>query len=100
MFDPTSRYYKLETATLDIVEANGRKRSVRYLRRRFIPPSDDATTLVEHTVVQGDRLDNVTARYLSDPQQFWRVCDGNNTMHPAELTEDIGTIIKISLPRL
>ena len=100
MFDPASRYYKLETATLDVVESDGQQRSVRYLRRRFIPRSDDATTLVEHAVVQGDRLDNVTARYLGDPEQFWRVCDANTAMHPAELTEEVGTIIKISLPTL
>ena len=100
MFDPASRYYKLETATLDVVDSDGQQRSVRYLRRRFIPQSDDATTLVEHAVVQGDRLDNVTARYLGDPEQFWRVCDANTTMHPGELTEEVGTIIKISLPTL
>ncbi len=100
MYDPASRYYKLETATLEIVESDGRQRSVRYLRRRFIPRSDDATTLVEHAVVQGDRLDNVTARYLGDPEQFWRVCDANTAMHPAELTKEVGTIIKISLPTL
>lgn len=98
MFDPASRYHKLETATL--VDSDGQTRSVRYLRRRFIPRSDAGETLVEHTVVQGDRLDNITARYLGDPEQFWRVCDANTALHPAELTEEVGTIIQISLPAL
>ena len=66
-FEPTSRYYKHQTAT-HVVETNeGQKRELRYLRRRFIPPAGASMTLVEHTVAQGERLDNITARYLGDP---------------------------------
>ncbi len=101
MFDPTSRYANLETATLDVQDRDGRPREVRYVRRRFVPPpADEAATLVEHTVIDGDRLDNVTARYLDDPEQFWRVCDANNAMRPRELTEEAGSRIKIALPQL
>lgn len=99
MFEPNSRYYNLETAILKLSEANRQPRELRYVRRRFIPPSKNATTLVEHTVIQGDRLDNITARYWGDPTQFWRVCDGNNVLDPGEL-EEIGRTIKISLPAL
>ncbi len=53
--------------------------------------------LHEHTVTQGDRLDNVTAHYLGDPEQFWRVCDANNAMRPAEL-EEVGRRVRITLP--
>ncbi|MCX6925814.1 MAG: LysM domain-containing protein [Verrucomicrobia bacterium] len=99
MFDPTSRYYNIEVATMTVTDSDGLPREVRFVRRRFIPPND-STTLVEHTVTQGERLDNITARYLGDPTQFWRVCDANNVMQPNELTDTIGTRIKIALPKL
>lgn len=101
MFDPKSRYAKIETATLEVAGRDGRPRPVRYVRRRFVPePASNAETLVEHTVFEGDRLDNVTARYLDDPQQFWRLCDANNALHPRELTDEVGKLIKIALPRI
>lgn len=100
MFDPDSRYAPLDTATHVTTDRDGRVREVRYVRRRFIPRHDAVTPLVEHTVVEGDRLDNVTARYLGDPLQFWRVCDVNHVLHPDELTDEIGRPIVITLPSL
>jgi len=100
MFDPTSRYYSIETATLSVTDADGRTRLIAYKRRRLIPSPDETTTLLEHTVVQEDRLDTITAQYLGDPTQFWRVCDANRVLHPEELTAEIGQTIKITLPRL
>lgn len=99
MFDPGSRYYNLETATLTVSAPESQPREIRYVRRRFIPRSENATTLVEHRVTEGDRLDNITARYLGDPTQFWRICDANNVLRPEEL-EEIGRTLKISLPAL
>ncbi len=99
MFEPTSRYANVETATLTVTDEEGHTRVIAYKRRRFIPPSDSMIELLEHTVVQGDRLDNITARYLGDPTQFWRVCDANAALHPAELTGEIGRAIKIALPK-
>ena len=49
-------------------------------------------------MTQGDRLDNVTAKYLGDPTQFWRVADANDTLRPEELTAEIGRTITIALP--
>ena len=100
MFDPTSRYYKIETASITVTTGDGNLSEVRYLKRRFIPSSEGMTTLVEHRVAQGERLDNITARYLGDPTQFWRVADANNVLRPEELTEEIGTVIKIALPNI
>lgn len=100
MFDPTSRYHNIETASITVTIGDGDLREVRYLKRRFIPPSEGMTTLVEHRVAQGERLDNITARYLGDPTQFWRVADANNVLRPEELTEEIGTVIKIALPNM
>lgn len=99
MFDPSSRYYNLETATLTVSDTEPQPREIRYVRWRFIPRSENATTLLEHTVTEGDRLDNITAHYLGDPSQFWRICDGNNVLHPEEL-EEIGRTLKISLSAL
>jgi hypothetical protein len=98
MFEPTSRYYSVETVQVTVADADGQPRVIAYKRRRFIPAADGAVTLVEHTFTEGDRLDNVTARYLSDPTQFWRVCDANNVLRPDEL-EEVGRVIKIVLPQ-
>jgi hypothetical protein len=97
MFEPSSRYYNIETAKMTVGNNGGEPRVVSYKRRRIIPPSETMTTLVEHTVVQGDRLDNLAARYVGDPEQFWRICDANDVLRPEELTEEIGRIIKIGL---
>ena len=34
---------------------------------------DNFATLGEHRVEVGDRLDNLAARHLGDPQQYWRL---------------------------
>ncbi len=97
MFPVTSRYYGIEIATFEISEGH----TVAYLRRRFVPNGTKAVVLAEHIVTQGDRLDNITARYLADPEQFWRVCDANNAMRPDDLTAEteIGRRLHIPLPQ-
>jgi hypothetical protein len=93
-FPPTSRYHGIDTATL---KTRQRETTV-YLRRRFVPPPEQFSSLQEHTVTEGERLDNLAAQYLGDPEQFWRLCDANNVMRPTELTETIGRRIRITLP--
>lgn len=93
-FSPTSRYYGIETTTLETPEG----KIVIYLRRRFVPSPERFALLQEHIVKQDERLDNITAQYLGDPEQFWRVCDANGAMRPEELTETIGRSIRITLP--
>jgi hypothetical protein len=93
MFPATSRYYGTKTAKW--VAADGRE--IVYLRRRFLPDATKVVVLAEHTVTQSDRLDNVTARYLGDPEQFWRLCDANACLHPAELTAEIGRRLRVPL---
>jgi hypothetical protein len=92
-FPSTSRYSGVETATY--TGADGR--TVAYLRRRFIAPPERFALLQEHLVRQGERLDQLTARYLGDPEQFWRVADANAAMRPAELEEE-GRTVRITLP--
>jgi hypothetical protein len=98
MFDATSRYAGIETAVREAAGPDGEPRPVRYVRRRFVPPVDAAATAMEHIVVQGDRLDNVTARYLGDPTQFWRVADANGVVRPESLTEEPGRRVRIAIP--
>jgi hypothetical protein len=98
MFEPTSRYQEVETVKMTVQNSRGEPRVVSYKRRRFVPSGAAITTLAEHTVAQGDRLDNLAARYVGDPEQFWRICDDNNVLRPEELTEEIGRTIKIGLP--
>ncbi len=99
MFEPGSRYENIETATLVVEDAEGRQRLIRYKRRRFIPSTEGNTTLLEHPVIQGDRLDNLTAHYLGDPLQFWQVCDANTTLNPQDLTAEVGRKILIAMPK-
>lgn len=89
-----SRYISTETATLETDE----HKTIAYLRRRFLPQPEKFALLQEHSVTEGDRLDNVTARYLTDPEQFWRICDANAAMRPDELTETVGRLLRITLP--
>lgn len=99
MFESTSRYFSIKTLTLSVTDSNGTSRQVRYIQRRFIPPAAGMTTLAEHTVVQGDRLDNITAQYLGDPQQFWRLCDASCAMVPDQLTATPGRLIRVPVPQ-
>ena len=100
MFDSTSRYYQLNTSTINLTNSDGTTRTVRHVQRRIIPPATSALTVIEHTVIQGDRIDNVTARYLGDPTAYWLICDANNVMLPNDLTDSPGRIIKIVLPQI
>ncbi len=93
-FQPTSRYYLVDT---DVYETpDGEK--IRYLLRRFVPPPERFTLIQDHTVTQGERLDNITASYLGDPEQFWQLCDSNRALRPEELTDQVGRQIHITLP--
>ena len=96
MFETTSRYFTVADASLAVTEPDGNVRTIPYKRRRFLPPSAGLTTLVEHTFAAGERLDGVTARYLGDPTQFWRICDANDVFRPDEL-ETSGRVIEIAM---
>ncbi len=95
-FAPNSRYHGIPTRTL--TRPGGT--TVVYLSRRFVPSPERFSLLQEHVVVEGDRLDNLAARYLGDPEMFWRLADANNAMRPEALTEvdEIGRRLRITLP--
>lgn len=93
-FPANSRYHGVETATLERADDE----LVIYLQRRFLPSPDRFATLQEHTVTQDERLDNIAAHYLGDPELFWRLCDANNALHPDGLTARMGRRLRITLP--
>lgn len=99
-FPYTSRYYGIEIAALETGEQDlsGNPVVILYLKRRIVPQPERFATLQEHSVVDGDRPDNLAARYLGDPLAFWRICDANGVLHPEELTEPIGRRVRITLP--
>jgi hypothetical protein len=94
LFDASSRYYGIAIETIQI----GGK-TVGYLSRRFLPDPSQFQALEQYSVVQGDRLDNLAARFLGDPTLFWRMADANNAMRPEELVATPGSTILITMPQ-
>jgi hypothetical protein len=94
LFPPSSRYKDTPVATM---EGNNGE-TIVYLKRRFVPKAENFILLEEHTVSEGERLDNIANQYLGDPERFWQICDANNVLHPDELTEMQGNKIRITLP--
>lgn len=94
-FTNQSRYYGIDTTTL--VSAQGQV--VGYLRRRLLPDADQFQLLEEYRTRQGDRLDNLAAHFLGDPELFWRMCDANNAMRPEALTDTLARVLRITLPQ-
>ena len=72
--------------------------TITYFLRRFVPPPERFVPIQVYTVNQQDRLDSITAQFLSDPEQFWRVADANRAMRPEDLTAVIGRKLRITLP--
>lgn len=94
LFPPTSRYFETEKTTYQTPDG----KQIAHLKRRFVPAPERFSLLQEHLVVEGDRLDNLTARYVGDSQQYWRICDANAAMNPPELTAVIGRRLRITMP--
>lgn len=94
LFPSNSRYAGVATSTL--VDASGR--NIVYVQRRFIPQASAFAALQQYTVAQGDRLDNMANNLLNDPLLFWRLCDANGALRPAEL-EVPGVTLNVTLPQ-
>ncbi|WP_199856434.1 hypothetical protein [Lunatibacter salilacus] len=90
-FPATSRYYPIATTHMDGPD----EEAILYLRRRFVPPPEFYSSQQRHRVADGERLDNITAMYLGDPEQFWQVADANGVMKPQELIEKAGNLLRI-----
>jgi hypothetical protein len=95
MFSMGSRYYSLPLLKWEAKDGS----EVGYVSRRFLPSSNEFDLLLEHRVADGERLDTITAQYLDDPEQFWRICDANEVIAPFELTDPVGRRLRITLPQ-
>ena len=94
-FSPLSRYALTDTATFETDAGQ----PIAYLRRRLLPAPESFALLQLYEVQAGDRIDNVTARFLGDPEQFWRICDANRALQPEQLVERAGRLLRITLPQ-
>jgi hypothetical protein len=90
MFTTRSRYASVANATYQ--RSDGR--TVTYKVLRITP---DTMAIQNHAVVQGDRLDLIAFQQYGDPEQFWRICDGNEAVDPDDLTEQVGARIRIPI---
>ncbi|MEH6404993.1 MAG: hypothetical protein V7750_16570 [Sneathiella sp.] len=93
-FPPESRYHGL--ATRRITGPDGIEHP--YLARRFVPDQAGFSTLRLHRVSQGERLDQIAAKEIGNPELFWMLCDANGVIWPEEL-EKLDQKIRITLPR-
>ena len=93
-FPPNSRYHATPVVRGRL--ADGVERA--WLAQRFPPDPDALATLEPHEVRPGERLDNIAARRLGDPEQYWRLCDANRALRPDELTELAGRRLRVPLP--
>lgn len=93
-FPPNSRYHGIDTAKFTRPDGT----EVVHLKRRLVPQPDRFATIAEHSVQSGDRLDLLAARYLGDPELYWRLCDANGALRPDELIETLGARLRITLP--
>lgn len=94
-FPATSRYNGIPIVTFTTADG----RTITYLQRRILPSPDNFALLQLYTVTQGERMDSIAAKFLGDPEQYWRICDANGAMRPEELTERIGGTVRITLPQ-
>jgi hypothetical protein len=90
MFANGSRYQAVPNGVF--TDATGRQ--VPYKLLRLTP---DAPTIQVHIVAQGDRLDLIAFQYYGDPEQFWRVCDGNTALRPDALITTTGRRLLVPL---
>lgn len=91
--NPNSRYYGAGVEQL--VLASGTQ--VSYLARRIIPQKSLYAQTQNYSVVAGDRLDNLAARFLGDPSLYWMICEANAARDADELTAEPGRVILIPL---
>ena len=93
VFAANSRYAAVEIATMTLPDG----REVNFVRRRFLPLPESLVAIGTYTVKADERLDNIAAKVLGDPELFWRIGDGNRALSPDAL-EATGTVLRITLP--
>jgi hypothetical protein len=93
-FPPDSRYHGIPTATFTAPDG----RVIPYLTRRLAPPPEAFATIGHRTVAEGERLDQIAATAIGNPEMFWQLCDANGAVWPEEL-EVAGRELRLTLPQ-
>ena len=88
MFSTRSRYYSVADATYQ--DASGRQINYKVLRHH----AGDKRHSDTHRGPAGPPRSAANS-YYADPEQFWRICDGNNALYPDDLTQTAGASILI-----
>jgi nucleoid-associated protein YgaU len=89
--NPNSRYYGAQIESNTLPDGT----PVNYLARRIIPQPDTYSSVQNYVIVDGDRLDNLAAKFLGDPTLYWMICDANGVTDPNDLTSQVGATILI-----
>lgn len=92
-FDDSSRYRNVGIALLPQPDEAP---PIPYVKRRFIPQRSRIAIAAEVTVHSNDRPDNLAARTLGDPLQYWRIADANAVADANDLTATPGA--RVSIP--
>jgi hypothetical protein len=88
VFDPDSRYVSAPTYTV----TDHRGRTVEVVA---VPDHPSAALLGVHLRHQGERLDHLAYRYLSDAATWWRIAELNEAM----LADALAEVLEIRIPR-
>jgi nucleoid-associated protein YgaU len=90
---PSSRYCNASTLSYTFPDGT----QVMYLARRIVPQASIYQAVQSYAIVDGDRLDNLSAKFLGDPLLYWMICDANSGTDPDALTEQVGCSVVIPL---
>jgi hypothetical protein len=96
MFDERSRYRNVPETSLTAPDG----RVIAYKQRRFLPRPEDMAIVAELAVGEGDRPDLLAAKAFGDPELYWRLCDANDVLDPAELTAETGRRLRVPAPEV
>ena len=96
-FPTDSRYYGFSVQQYTAPDGQ----VVPYLARRIVPQpgAPNYATISQVTVQQGDRLDQIAAKYLGDPLMAWLICDANGAMKPYDMVKTPGAVLNITTPQ-
>jgi hypothetical protein len=91
---PNSRYYGLTIRE----RTNAAGVTENFVARRIIPATERYRALDRHRADGDERIENLSADYLGDPELYWRICDANGDEDPGLATQPISRLITIPLP--
>ena len=91
---PASRYYGLTNRE----RTNAAGLTETFVARRIIPAMSRYRALDRHRTDGDERIENLSADYLGDPELYWRISDANGDQDPGLSAQPIGRLITIPLP--